>query len=205
MKNALKYQGFGGRRKTLTINGPSEDKAGNVSVIQGDPKLNSFDSNQTEIIRKYLDACGYSNENDFNASNTTNIGVLFKGKADIETTNLKKGLREQKIKDLIAMIIMVNNQFKPNINVPEDNPISVKINSFIALDKEQRAKNIEVLRMYGILTYRELIDHLFDLKGDEEDIQKVSQKLGKNPDDLVNDMSAMNQDQDNEQSQGGKQ
>lgn len=178
------YTGFGGRKKVLAVNGFGEDKSGNINVIQGDPALDIFDANQTEIINKYMEAANYSRENDFNAT-TVVVGVLFKGKADIETTNIKKGLREQAYKDLIATVIKVHNQFNPVIAIPEDDPINFQLNSFVALDKEQKALDIEKMKEFGILTYGMLVDHYFNLKGDTLAIENACKKLGKGVDQIV--------------------
>lgn len=126
----------------------------------------------------------YSRENDFNASATTVIGVAFKGKADIETTGIKKGLREQKLLDLIKIVIMVNNQFKPNINIGEYDP-TITINSFVALDKEEKQQKLNDMKSLGLLTYGDIIDHYFNYKGDTTAIENKAKQLGKNPQEVV--------------------
>lgn len=151
---------------------------------QGDPKLDTFDSFTSAIIEKYMEMANYSRENDFNASATTVIGVAFKGKADIETTGIKKALREQKLIDLLEVIVMVNNQFKEIINIGDELP-TITINSFAALDKEEQKQNIREMKELGLLTYKDLINHYFNYKGEINKIQSKAAELKLNINDVV--------------------
>ena len=162
--------GFGDRRRVVKVGNGGDGSLD--TVIQGNPQLNSFDTSNKEIRDRYVEASGYSSEADFTGTQTQ-VGVLFQGKADIETTNYKKAVREDQIISIIDTIINVYNQFNAPM-VFENNPV-LTINAFTALDKDKRREEFKEMDELGILDKEEAISHYYGTD-DEDKIQSIKSK-----------------------------
>lgn len=144
-----------------------------MQILTADPKLDAYWSSINNIIDKYTIAAPYSVEADFNGTQTQ-VGVLFQGKKDIETTRIKKEARELQFNNLINLIVKVDAEV--NIDVYNNDVFEVKINSFNVLEASDEDVRVEKMMSLGIITRRDVISHYYDTK-DEEQIDEIIERL----------------------------
>lgn len=147
-----------------------------VQVMQGDPKNMVYLESIEYMLKKYIIGAGYSVENDF-AGSETQIGVLFRGKNDLETTKIKNKAREKQANDLLKNIIEIDTAM--NINVYGNNEFNIVIPSFSAIEAEEENTRIDRLIELNMITKRDIIKHYYDVQNDEGEVDRILKEIAK--------------------------
>lgn len=141
-----------------------------VQVMSADPKLDAYMKQTTDIIKKYIDAAPYSTESDFNGTQTQ-VGVMFQGKADIETTRIKQESRELQVNQLLDLIIHFDSMI--NVDVYLDETFEISINSFNVLDAADKDVKMDRMIELGIVSQRDIIAHYYNTEDDDRITQII--------------------------------
>ncbi len=151
-----------------------EDK---FSKIDADPKLSEYNETARFYMDTYTQAGPYSTEADFNGTQTQ-VGVVFQGKKDIETTRIKKTTRESQGNSLISTVMTIDALF--NVDVYGGDQLEFEINSFNVLESSQMTpdERMEKMIALGIATERDVIAFYYDTK-DEAQIDEIVARLKK--------------------------
>lgn len=156
-------------------------------VLQGDPKFESYAFQIGNIKDRYFEACGYSPSSDYDLK--TVAGTLYTKTGDVETTRLKKTLREKQLKKFLYLLKEIDSMYgKGNIYNNSDCGITLNANviydentkgQFITLgmDKQLMSRKQAAKILYGINDEEKIEELLTEV---DEDIKSNNENEGEN-------------------------
>lgn len=144
-----------------------------IEVLQGDPKLNTFEEFLSFCINSALTYAGYSGEGDADA-NRTAAGTLFTKTGDVETTSIKRKQREKSLRELIELVISIDSRW--NFINYESEEASITINENKVYDDQFKLDKLELADKLGVATIEDKIAVIHDTD-DEKFIQQKKDEL----------------------------
>lgn len=170
---------------TLFINAGNKDNP--TSIIQGNPAATNYLETITEHVNRYITGAGYSAKDDYNGTDTQ-VGVMFRGKEDRETTKIKKETREGNLKDLITSVISIDSAV--NLDVYQEEEYVVVIQAFNVLEAGEADDRfnllVELEQKTGqkLVSRRALIGHFYDIQDDDEEIDRIIAEIDRDREDM---------------------
>ncbi len=171
-----------------------------INILHADPKIAAYWESINNIKNTYMESAPYSTEADFNGTQTQ-VGVLFQGKKDIETTRIKNAARTEQVNALLELIIAIDAMV--NADIYANTEFEIQINSFNVLETADKDVKFDKMMALGIVTQRDVIAHYYDTK-DEEQITEIIERL--NTEGSFNSPSTNNEldDEDKDIDNGGE-
>lgn len=130
-----------------------------IEILQGDPKLEAYGNFVSWAIDMGVYFAGLASQGDSDA-NRTSAGTIFTKTGDVETTRFKRQLREDAYKDLMQLMIEVDERW--NFTSYDDKEVSITIKENKVFDDQFKLDKLQVGAELQLWTQEEMISLLKD-------------------------------------------
>lgn len=167
-----------------------------IEIMKGEPTVASYMQMLDWIIDSYFKGCGYSGDSQGSKQQTA-FELTVQQSDDVETTRVKRTLRQSQYKRMFDKIFIMLGESQENI---DQELYSFEIKENIIVDRDKELERQRMLLQLQLTTRARAIKDLYGVSSDEA--EKIIEEINSNNSEDEAFIDSLNNDPDEDEEEG---